>query len=192
MLWVHLASACEGGAGSAGHWGALGSVAAGATCVGETFQGASGWDGAGTVEMLAERLGVFVGAQSEVAPDPEVALVQSLASFEGAAGVRSPAGSGSRGAAEVAAGIRFVGAAAVDLGTPAGTGEEHQAVGADIHVGSLVGSGPEAEHQEALWVQAGTPEAAAVPEAEGTAAAASAVGGLQVGPGREGAFLAGA
>lgn len=118
-------------------------MAVGATCVGEGFQGASvGWDGAGMVEMLAEKLGVFVDVQFEVA------LAWSLASFEGAAGVNSPVESGSLGVSEVGADSHFVGVAAADLGMPAGTGEEHQAEGAYIHVGSLAGSGQEPEHQE--------------------------------------------
>lgn len=124
-------------------------MAVGATCVGEGFQGASvGWDGAGRVEMLAEKLGVFVDVQFEVASGPEVALAWSLASFEGAAGVNSPVESGSLGVSEVGADSHFVGVAAADLGMPAGTVEEHQAEGAYIHVGSLAGSGQEAEHQE--------------------------------------------
>lgn len=118
-----------------------------ATCVGEEVQGASvGWDGAGRVEILevlAEKLGVFADAQFEVA------LAWSLASSEGAVGVHSPVESGSLGVCEAGADSHFVDVAAADLGRPAGTGEEHQAEGAYIHVGgSLAGSGEKGEGQE--------------------------------------------
>lgn len=56
--------------------------------------------------------------------------------------------SGSLGVSEVGPDSHFVGVAAADLGMPAGTGEEHQAEGAYIPVGSLAGSGEEAWHQE--------------------------------------------
>lgn len=78
VLWGPLVSACVGGEESGGHYGALGFVAVGATCVGEGFQGASvGWNGASRVEMqeeLAAKLGAFVDVQFEVASGPEVAL----------------------------------------------------------------------------------------------------------------------
>lgn len=119
-----------------------------ATCVGEGVQGASvGLDGVCRAEIqgvLAEKLGVFVGVQFEVASGPGVALV----SFEGAAGVQSPVESDSLGGSEVGVENHFVDVAAADLGMPVGTGEEHQAAGAYIHVGRLAGSGEEGVVQE--------------------------------------------
>ncbi len=98
--------------------------------------------------VLAEKLGVFVDVQFEVASDPEVVLAWSLASSEGAAGVHSPVESGSLGVSEAGADSHFVDVAAADLGMPAGTGVEHQAEGAYIHVGRLAGPGEEGGGQE--------------------------------------------
>lgn len=152
MLWDHLVSASVDAGESAGYWGVLTFVAVVATCVGEGVQGASvDWDGASRVEMhgeLAEKLGVFVDVQFEVASGPEVVLARSLASSEGVAGVHSPVESGSLGVSVAGADSHFVDVDAADLGMPAGTAEEHQAVGAYIHVGIIAGSGEEGEGQE--------------------------------------------
>ncbi len=169
-----------------------------ATCVAEGDEEASvGWGGAGRVEMQevqAEKLGAFVDVQFEVASGPEVALVWSLASSEGAAGVHSPVESGSLGVSEAGADSHFADVVAADLGMPAGTGEEHQAEGACIHVGSLAGFGEEAEGQEQPSVQAGIPEAVVAQRAEGTAVAAFAAAAAmqELGWGLEWAFLVGA
>lgn len=113
------------------------------TCVGERVQAASvGWDGAGRVviqEVLAEKLGAFVGVQFEVASGPEVALAWNPESFGCAAGEHSPVEAGSLGVSDAES--HFVDVAAAALGTPAGTGGELQADGAYIHVGRVAGSG---------------------------------------------------
>lgn len=182
VVWGPLASACWGGAESAGHLGALGFVDVGAyVACGVAFQGSSvGWGGAGRAEMLAEKLGGFAGG-------PEKALAWSLALSAGAAGVRSLVESGSLGAFGAGADSHFVDVVALDLEMPAGTAGEHQVEGAYIHVESLAGSGQVAEGQEWPLVQAGIPEAAAAQRAEGTAVAAcvAVVGIQEVGPGHE-------
>lgn len=143
---------------------------------------------------LAEKLGVFVGVQFEVASGPEVALVWNLASSEGAAGVHSLVEFDSLGVSEAGADNHFADVAAADLGMSAGTVEEHQAEGACNHVGSLAEFGKEGVVQEQPLVQAGIPEAVVAQRAEGTAVAAlAAVVGLQEsGLCREAASLVGA
>lgn len=137
-------------------------------------------------EALAERSGAFVDVQFVVVSP------WSLASSEGAAGVRSPVEAGSLGVSEAGADSHFVGVVAAGLGTPAGTVEEHQAEGACIHVDRPVGSGEEGEGQQPS-VQAGIPEAVVAQWAEDTAAVSAAVVGMQVFvPGHEWAFLVGA
>lgn len=149
VLWDHLVSASVDEVESAVYWGALRFVAVVATC-GEGVQGASvGWDGEGRLEMqgvLAEML--WVDVLFEVASGPEVVLAWSLASSEGVAGVHSPVESGSLGVSEAGADSHFVDVDAADLGMPAGTGEEHQAAGAYIHVGMFAVGGEKGEGQE--------------------------------------------
>lgn len=101
-----------------------------------------------------------------------MALAWSLASFEGVE--YSPVESGSLGLLEASPESHFV-VTVADLEMPAGTGEEHQAVGAYMDVGRLVGF-EEDESQEQPLVQAGTPEGVVVQLAGGTAVDASAVG----------------
>lgn len=131
--------------------------------------------------MPAEKFQVFVGVQFEVA------LAWSQASSEGAAGAQSPV-SDSHGVSEGGADSHYVDVAAADLGMPAGTGEGHQAVGANIHVGRLVGS-VEGEDQELPLVQVGSPEALVAQWTGGTAAV---VGVHEFGLGLEWASLVGA
>lgn len=164
------------GVGSAGNWGALAFVAVVATCVGEGGQGAFvGWDGASTVEiqgLQSEKLEEFVDVQFEMAYGLEVALAWSLVICEGAVGAHSSEASGSLGVLE--ADNHYVDVAANDLGMPAGIGEEHQAAGACIHVGRLVGSVEELEGQEQPLVQSGTRDAVVAQQAGDIAADASA------------------
>lgn len=166
-----------------------------ATCVGEGVQAASvGWDGADRVEIqvLVEKLGEFVGVQSEVASGPEVALAWNLASSEGAAVEHSPVEAGSLGVSGAGAESHFVDVAATVLEMP-GTGEEYQADGAYIHVGRLARSGEVVEDREWLLAQAGSPEAMFAQWAEGTAADVSVavVEEQEFGLGLEWASLAG-
>lgn len=136
--------------------------------------------------VLAERLGAFVDVQFEVVSP------WSLASSEGAAGVHSPVEAGSPGVSEAGADSHFVGVVAAGLGTPAGTGEEHQAEGACIHVDRPAGFGEEVEGQEQPSVQADIPEAVVARWAEGTAAVSAVVVGMQAFvAGHEWAFLVG-
>lgn len=102
-----------------------------------------------------------------------VALAWSLASSEGAVGVRRSEESDSLGVSETAVENRFVDVAETEQETVAGTEEEHQAVGGYIHESKPVGA--EQEDQEAL-VQVGTPEGAVVRWPGGTAVEASAAG----------------
>lgn len=99
-------------------------------------------------------------------------MAWSLASFEGVE--YSPVESGSLGLLEASPESHFV-VTVADLEMPAGTGEEHQAVGAYMDVGRFVGF-EEDESQEQPLVQAGTPEGVVVQLAGGTAVDASAVG----------------
>lgn len=82
------------------------------------------------------KLGVWACVQSE----PEVALAWTLASSEDAAGAHSPVEAGSLGVSVAGVESHFVDVAAADLGMAAGIEEEHQAEGAYIRVGRLVGS----------------------------------------------------